>query len=184
MAANSESPAEAAAHGAAQADIDALLKEAEQGASAEAPQADSAALTPEDIDALVNAAASASPVPAAVADPPPSSGRGSTAPNIERFDYPSLAASPGAQVDPKRLSMLSDVKLRVKVELGRTRMLVEDVLSLGEGSVVELDKLAGDPVDVYANDRLVARGEVLVLNDSFCVRISEVISSDPHRVST
>jgi flagellar motor switch protein FliN/FliY len=60
---------------------------------------------------------------------------------------------------------------------------VEDVLQLGEGSVVELDKLAGDPVDVYANDRLVARGEVLVLNDSFCVRISEVLSNDPHRVS-
>jgi len=79
--------------------------------------------------------------------------------------------------------MLNDVKLRVKIELGRTRMLVEDVLKLGEGSVVELDKLAGDPVDVYANDRLIARGEVLVLNESFCVRINEVLSRDPHRVS-
>ena len=78
--------------------------------------------------------------------------------------------------------MLSDVNLRVKIELGRTRMLVEDVLKLGEGSVVELDKLAGDPVDVYANDRLVARGEVLVLDDRFCVRISDVVSRDPHRI--
>jgi len=86
-------------------------------------------------------------------------------------------------VDPKRVTMLNDVKLRVRIELGRSRMLVEDVLKLGEGSVVELDKLAGDPVDVYVNDRLVARGEVLVLNDNFCVRVSDVISKDPHRVS-
>ena len=58
-------------------------------------------------------------------------------------------------------------------------MLVDDVLRLHEGSVVELDKLAGDPVDVFVNNRLVARGEVLVLNDSFCVRISNVVSSEP-----
>lgn len=73
------------------------------------------------------------------------------------------------------LDLLSDVNLHVKIELGRTRMLVEDVLRLGSGAVVELDKLAGDPVDVYVNDRHVARGEVLVLNDTFCVRISEIV---------
>ena len=54
-------------------------------------------------------------------------------------------------------------------------MLIEDVLKLAEGSVVELDKLAGDPVDVFVNDQLVARGEVLVLNDNFCVRINEIV---------
>lgn len=74
------------------------------------------------------------------------------------------------------IDLLHNVGLRVKIELGRTRMFVEDVLKLAEGSVVELDKLAGDPVDVFANDRLIARGEVLVLNDNFCVRVSEVIS--------
>lgn len=73
------------------------------------------------------------------------------------------------------IDLLKDVNLHVKIELGRTRMLVEDVLRLGQGSVVELDKLAGDPVDVYVNDRPVARGEVLVLNDNFCVRISEIL---------
>ncbi len=76
----------------------------------------------------------------------------------------------------RAIELLSDVNLNVKIELGRTRMLVEDVLKLGEGAVVELDKLAGDPVDVYVNDRHVARGEVLVLNDNFCVRISEIIA--------
>lgn len=74
------------------------------------------------------------------------------------------------------IDMLRDVDLNVKIELGRSRMLVEDVLRLVEGSVVELDKLAGDPVDVFVNDRLVARGEVLVLNDNFCVRINEIVA--------
>lgn len=77
---------------------------------------------------------------------------------------------------PENISLLSDVHLNVKIELGRTRMLVEDVLRLGEGCVVELDKLAGDPVDVYVNDRHVARGEVLVVNDNFCVRINEILA--------
>jgi flagellar motor switch protein FliN len=76
----------------------------------------------------------------------------------------------------KGLDLLSDVNLNVKIELGRTRMLVEDVLRLGEGAVVELDKLAGDPVDVYVNERHIARGEVLVLNDNFCVRINEIVA--------
>jgi len=75
------------------------------------------------------------------------------------------------------VDLLRDVELTVKIELGRSRMLVEDVLKLAEGSVVELDKLAGDPVDVFANERLVAKGEVLVLNDNFCVRVNEIIAT-------
>ena len=71
---------------------------------------------------------------------------------------------------------LRGFRWNVKIELGRSRMLVEDVLKLSEGSVVELDKLAGDPVDVFVNDRLVARGEVLVLNDNFCVRVNEIVA--------
>ena len=73
------------------------------------------------------------------------------------------------------LGLLHDVDLNVKIELGRTRMYVEDVLRLNENSVIELDKAAGDPVDIFVNDRHVARGEVLVLNENFCVRISEII---------
>ena len=75
------------------------------------------------------------------------------------------------------IDMLGDVDLHVTIELGRTQMLVEDVLKLGTGAVVELDKLAGDPVDVFVNDCLVARGEVLVLNDNFCIRISEIVEN-------
>jgi flagellar motor switch protein FliN/FliY len=91
------------------------------------------------------------------------------------FDLPSFQQSI-QEVSGSSIELLRDVDLNVKIELGRARMLVEDVLKLGEGSVVELDKLAGDPVDVYVNDRLVARGEVLVLNDNFCVRVNEIMA--------
>lgn len=83
-------------------------------------------------------------------------------------------SSAGAGVEG--IDLLSDVNVNVRIELGRTEMLVEDVLRLGEGAVVELDKLAGDPVDIFVNDRPVARGEVLVLNDNFCVRVNEILS--------
>ena len=67
------------------------------------------------------------------------------------------------------------MELDLKIELGRTHMYLEDVLKLRKGSVVPLDKMAGDPVDIYVNGRLIARGEVLVLNDNFCVRVAELI---------
>jgi flagellar motor switch protein FliN/FliY len=81
-----------------------------------------------------------------------------------------------ADAQVSSIDLLRDVELNVKIELGRSQMLVEDVLKLSEGSVVELDKLAGDPVDVFVNDRLIARGEVLVLNDNFCVRVNEIVA--------
>jgi flagellar motor switch protein FliN len=92
--------------------------------------------------------------------------------NLPNFKEALAGVVPSGAID-----LLKDVELSVKIELGRTKMLVEDVLKLAEGSVVELDKLAGDPVDVYVNGQLVARGEVLVLNDNFCVRINEVVSA-------
>lgn len=84
------------------------------------------------------------------------------------------AVTPGAAAR-STLRMIDDVDLDVRIELGRTRMLVEDVLRLGTDSVVELDKAAGDPVDIYVNGRHIARGEVLVVNENFCVRVSEIL---------
>ena len=75
------------------------------------------------------------------------------------------------------LEMLGDVELDLRIELGRTMMRLEEVLQLRGGAVVVLDKLAGDPVDIYVNGRLVARGEVLVMNDNFCVRVTELVGS-------
>lgn len=94
------------------------------------------------------------------------------------IDLPSFDEVEVDDEPPAGIDLLSDVNLNVKIELGRTMMLVEDVLRLKEGGVVELEKLAGDPVDIYVNDRPVARGEVLVLNDNFCVRISEILDTE------
>ena len=77
--------------------------------------------------------------------------------------------------EKSRIDMLMDVSMNVKIELGRTRMSIEDILSLGDGSIIELDRLAGDPVDVLVNDKLVARGEVMVVDGNFSVRITEII---------
>src|SRR5262245_52505925 len=78
----------------------------------------------------------------------------------------------------RNLDLLKDATLRVRVELGRGKMFLRDVLRLTEGSVVELDKMAGDPVEIYANDRLVGRGEVLILNGNFCVRVTQIYSPE------
>lgn len=99
---------------------------------------------------------------------------GDETPAFGEMSMPDLDGRTGSRGSPS-LDMLGDVELHVTVELGRTEMLVEDVLRLSEGSVVELDKLAGDPVDVFVNGRLVARGEVLVLNENFCIRVSEIV---------
>lgn len=93
------------------------------------------------------------------------------------FELQPLSGAP-ANVDQASLDLLRDVELEMRIELGRTHMYLEDVLQLRKGSVVPLDKMAGDPVDVYVNGRLVARGEVLVLNENFCVRIAELISGE------
>jgi flagellar motor switch protein FliN len=76
------------------------------------------------------------------------------------------------------LEMLMDVTLQLAVELGRTRMSVRQVLDLQKGSVVELNRNAGDPVDVFVNDHLIARGEVVVVDDKFGIRITELVSQD------
>lgn len=77
------------------------------------------------------------------------------------------------------IDFLMDVSLRVTVELGRTQMTLRQVLDLQPGSVVELDRLAGDPVDIFVNERLIARGEVVVVDDKFGVKITELISNSP-----
>jgi flagellar motor switch protein FliN/FliY len=76
----------------------------------------------------------------------------------------------------QRFELLLDVPLDVTVQLGRTRMTIQELLSLGPGSVVELDKVAGEPLDIIINDRLVARGEAVVVNDKFGVRITDIVS--------
>ncbi len=96
-------------------------------------------------------------------------------PGVAPFEFREFVGEP-ATTESASLDLISDVQLDVKIELGRADMYLEDVLKLRKGSVVTLDKLAGDPVDIYVNERLIARGEVLVLNDNFCVRVGELIA--------
>lgn len=89
---------------------------------------------------------------------------------------PAFAAGPAAPSTPDGLELLLDIPLEVSAELGRVKMQVREVIDLGAGSIVEIDKAAGEPVDVLVNGRLVARGEVVVIEDNFGVRITEILS--------
>jgi len=122
-----------------------------------------------DIEALLNQAQEAlESVDRAVEQLPP---------GIKRFELSTLSGT-RASTDEATLDLIQDVELDLKIELGRTRMHLEDVLQLKRGSVVPLEKLAGDPVDVFVNGRLIARGEVLVLNDTFCIRVAELVAGE------
>jgi flagellar motor switch protein FliN/FliY len=96
---------------------------------------------------------------------------------LSPYDLKSFRGTPPSD-ERASLELLRDVELDLKIELGRTQMNLEDVLRLRKGAVVPLEKLAGDPVDIIVNGRLVAKGEVLVLNDNFCVRVAELVSGD------
>lgn len=94
-------------------------------------------------------------------------------------DSPAQGRAPEAKsaATGRNLDILMDVMLQVVVELGRARMPLRQVLELQQGSVVELDRLAGEAVDVYVNERLIARGEVVVVDDKFGVRVTELVST-------
>ena len=79
-------------------------------------------------------------------------------------------------VEPASLDLILDIPLAVTVELGRSKMLINDLLQLGQGSVIELTKLVGDPLEVLVNDKLVARGEVVVVNEKFGVRLTDIVT--------
>ena len=81
-----------------------------------------------------------------------------------------------AGVDKKNLDFILDIPLQVTVELGRTKLLVKDILQLSQGAVVELTKLAGEPLDIFVNSKLVARGEAVVVNEKFGVRLVDIVS--------
>ncbi len=88
---------------------------------------------------------------------------------------PTPPAAP-QEAQGRKFELLLDVPLEVAVELGRTRMTIQELLSLSPGSVVELDKVAGEPLDIVVNGRLVARGEAVVVNDKFGIRITDIVS--------
>ncbi len=84
--------------------------------------------------------------------------------------------SGGEKVDTKSLDLILDIPLTVAVELGRSKILINDLLQLGQGSVIELTKLVGEPLEVLVNNKLVARGEVVVVNEKFGVRLTDIVT--------
>ncbi len=104
------------------------------------------------------------------------------APEVQEAPIPqdlSVAAEsvrPESSAKDRNLDLIMDIPLKVTVELGRTKMVVHDLLALGQGSVIELTKLAGEPMEVLVNDKLVARGEAVVVNEKFGVRLTDIIS--------
>ena len=84
--------------------------------------------------------------------------------------------TPVAGGESKSLDLILDIPLTVAVELGRSKMLINDLLQLGQGSVIELTKLVGEPLEVLVNEKLIARGEVVVVNEKFGVRLTDIVS--------
>jgi flagellar motor switch protein FliN/FliY len=93
----------------------------------------------------------------------------------EAFAFSDLHSQEGEN-RPANLDFILDIPLEISVELGRTKMIVQDLLKLGQGSVIELTKPAGDTLEILANNRLIAKGDVVVMNDKYGIRLTEVIS--------
>jgi flagellar motor switch protein FliN/FliY len=97
-------------------------------------------------------------------------------PSSQPMTFKELSPARGVEA-PQELDFILDLPLEVSVEIGRTKMLIKDLLKLTQGSIIELDRLAGEAVDIYVNGKLMAKGEVVVVNDRFGVRVTEIISA-------
>ncbi len=95
-------------------------------------------------------------------------------PNVQSVQFPALGGGVPA-ADQGNIGLLMDVYMEMTVELGRTRKLIRDILGMGEGTIIELDKLAGEPVDILVNHKLIAKGEVVVIDENFGVRVTEIV---------
>ncbi|KQY83127.1 flagellar motor switch protein FliN [Paenibacillus sp. Root52] len=96
--------------------------------------------------------------------------------NVQPVQFANLQNGAYSQVDENNLNLLMDIPLKVTVELGRTQKQIKDILELSQGSIVELDKLAGEPVDILVNNKLIAKGEVVVIDENFGVRVIDIVS--------
>lgn len=96
--------------------------------------------------------------------------------NVQSVQFSSFDQNPPMNTDTKNLNLLLDIPLNVTVELGRTKRVIKDILELSPGSILELDKLAGEPVDILVNNKLIAKGEVVVIEENFGVRVTDILS--------
>ena len=100
---------------------------------------------------------------------------GMSIPNVQSVQYPNLAGGPTSQ-EQGNIGLIMDVNMEMTVELGRTKKQIKDILGMGEGTIIELDKLAGEPVDILVNHKPIAKGEVVVIDENFGVRVTEILS--------
>lgn len=96
--------------------------------------------------------------------------------NVNPVQFANFQGGGYAQGDETNLNLLLDIPLKVTVELGRTQKQIKDILELSQGSIIELDKLAGEPVDILVNNKLIAKGEVVVIDENFGVRVTDIVS--------
>ncbi|MDR0316300.1 MAG: flagellar motor switch protein FliN [Treponema sp.] len=96
--------------------------------------------------------------------------------NVQAVQFPNLMQPMGGTMESGNISLIMDVFMEMTVELGRTKKLIKEILSMGEGTIIELDKLAGEPVDILVNHKLIAKGEVVVIDENFGVRVTEIVS--------
>ena len=105
----------------------------------------------------------------------PAGGGGGGGPSVQPVQFPDLQGG-GKGGEHGNIGLLMDVYMEMTVELGRTRKLIKEILGMGEGTIIELDKLAGEPVDILVNHKLIAKGEVVVIDENFGVRVTEIVS--------
>ncbi|RUS46365.1 flagellar motor switch phosphatase FliY [Cohnella sp. AR92] len=96
--------------------------------------------------------------------------------NVQPVQFSNFNAGGSAPIDETNLGLLMDIPLKVTVELGRTKKQIKEILELSQGSIIELDKLAGEPVDILVNSKLIAKGEVVVIDENFGVRVTDIVS--------
>ncbi|AZN40862.1 flagellar motor switch phosphatase FliY [Paenibacillus albus] len=96
--------------------------------------------------------------------------------NVQPVQFANFGGAPYVQPEDSNLNLLLDIPLKVTVELGRTQKQIKDILELSQGSIIELDKLAGEPVDILVNNKLIAKGEVVVIDENFGVRVTDIVS--------
>ena len=96
--------------------------------------------------------------------------------NVQSVQFPNLMQPNGGTIESGNIGLIMDVFMEMTVELGRTKKLIKEILGMGEGTIIELDKLAGEPVDILVNHKLIAKGEVVVIDENFGVRVTEIVS--------
>ena len=100
---------------------------------------------------------------------------GMSAPNVQSLQFPGLQGGVNS-VEQGNIGLIMDVYMEMTVELGRTKKQIKEILGMGEGTIIELDKLAGEPVDILVNHKPIAKGEVVVIDENFGVRVTEILS--------